>query len=76
MLNSGYAGKKFIRFIQNSAKCISRGKNGEIKNRCSLRKRLHMSWFRSITKKNDDKEAKIYTGNQVSEEGAEDEEGE
>ena len=33
-----------------------------------------MSWFRSITKKNDDKEAKIYTGNQVSEEGAEDEE--
>ena len=27
-------------------------------------------------KKNDDKQAKIYAGNQVSEEGAEDEEGE
>ena len=27
-------------------------------------------------KKNDDKEAKIYAGNQASEEGAEDEEGE
>ena len=29
-----------------------------------------------LRKKNDDKEAKIYAGNQASEEGAEDEEGE
>ena len=34
-----------------------------------------MSWFPSLTKKNDDKEAKIYAGNQASEEGAEDEKG-
>ena len=35
-----------------------------------------MSWVPSTTKKNDDKQAKIYAGNQASEKGAEDEEGE
>ena len=63
--------------MQNKAKCTSRGKNGEIKNICSLRRRLHMSWIPSPKKKKiDDKEAKIYAGNQASEEGADDEEGE
>ena len=75
-LNSGYAAKKLIRFMQNSAKCTSRGEDGEIKNRCSLRKRLHMSWVPSPKKKKANKEAKIYAGNQASEEGVEDEEGE
>ena len=50
-LNSCYAAKKLIRFMHNSAKCTSKGENGEIKNRCSLRKRLHMSWVPSPTKK-------------------------
>ena len=62
--------------MQNSAKCTSRGENGEIKNKYSLRKMLHMSWVPSTKKKNDDKQPKIYVGNQASEEGAEDEEGE
>ena len=75
-LNSGYATKKLIWFMQNSAKCTSRGKSGEIKNEYSLRKRLHMSWVPSSTKKDDNKQAKIYAGNQASEEGAEGEEGE
>ena len=50
-LNSGYATKKLIWFMQNRAKCTSRGKSGEIKNEYSLRKRLHMSWVPSSTKK-------------------------
>ena len=80
MHNSGYATKKLIRFMQNNAKCTSRGQSGEIKNEYSLRKRLHMSWVLSPKKKKkkkkaDHKQAKIYTGNQTSEEGAEGEEG-
>ena len=69
-LNLGYVAKKLIRFMQNNAKCTSKGESGEIKNEYSLRKRLHMSWVPSPKKKNDDKQAKIYARNQTSKEGA------
>ena len=50
-LSSGHATKKSIRFMQNNAKSTSRGESGEIKNKYSLRKRLHMSGVPSPTKK-------------------------
>ena len=50
-LNSGHAAKKSIRFMQNRAKSTSRGESGEIKNKYSLRKRLHMSEVPSPKKK-------------------------
>ena len=65
MLNSGHVDKKSIQFIQNSAKSASRGESGEIKNEYSLRKKLHMSWVRSPTKKNKKKKKK--TNKQASE---------
>ena len=80
-LNSGYAAKKLIRFMQNNAKCTSRGKNGKVKNEHLLRKRIHTSWVPSPTKKKreikiDVRQAKMYAGDQTSEGGAEGEEGE
>ena len=50
--------KKLIRFMQNSAECTSRGESCEIKNEYSLRKRLHMSWIPSPTKKKKKKKKK------------------
>ena len=61
--------------MQNNAKSASRGESGEIKNEYSLRKKLHMSWVPSPTKKKK-KQAKICAGDQTSEEGAAGEEGE
>ena len=63
--------------MQNNAKSASRGESGEIKNEYSLRKKLHMSWVPSSTKKEKiNKQAKICARDQTSEEGAEGEEGE
>ena len=77
MLNSGHAAKKSIRFMQNSAKSARRGESGEIKNECSLRKKLHMFWVPSSKKKKKKKQqAKVCAEGQTSEEGAEGEEGE
>ena len=78
-LNSGHADEKSIRFMQNSAKSTSRGESNEIKNGYSLKKRLHMSWVPSPTKKKkkkNKKQPKICAEDQTSEEGAEGEEGE
>ena len=62
--------------MQNTTKNASRGESGERKNEYSLRKKLHMSWVPSPTKKkkNNKKQAKICAGDQASEEGAEGEE--
>ena len=50
-LYSGHADEKSIRVMQNSAKNTSKGESDEIKNGYSLKRRLHMSWVPSPTKK-------------------------
>ena len=57
----------------NNAKNTSRGKNDEIKNGYSLKRRQHISWVPSPTKKK--MKAKMCARDQTFEVGAEGEEG-